>query len=46
MVEVSQNEDFGDTNLDQVTLEGAGTPNFKSTDMFDMFDMFPEKLGA
>ena len=54
MVKVSQNEDFfqktasktafwGDTNLDQVTLEGAGTPNFKST---DIFDMFPENLGA
>ena len=34
---------WGDTNLDQVTLEGAGTPNFKST---DIFDMFPENLGA
>ena len=54
MVEVSQNEDFlqksafktvffGDTNMDQVTLEEAGTPNFKST---DIFDMFPENLGA
>ena len=54
MVKVSQNEDFlqktasktafwGDTNLDQVTLEGAGTPNFKST---DIFDMFPENLWA
>ena len=32
-----------DTKLDQVTLEGAGTPNFKST---DIFDMFPENLGA
>ena len=54
LVKVSQNKDFlqktasktafwGDTNLDQVTLEGAGTPNFKST---DIFDMFPENLGA
>ena len=54
MVEVSQNEDFvqktasktaflGDTNLDQVTLEGAGYLNFKST---DIFDMSPENLGA
>ena len=34
---------WGDTNLDQVTLEGAGTPNFKIT---DIFDMFPENLGA
>ena len=53
MVEVSQNEDFlqknafktaffGDTNMDQVTLEGAGTPNIKTT---DIFDMFPENLG-
>ena len=48
MVEVSQNEDFlqktafktaflADTKLDQLTLEGAGTPNFKSADIFDMF---------
>ena len=29
-------------NLDQVTLEGAGTPNFRST---DIFDINPEKLG-
>ena len=54
LVEVSQNEDFlqktdsktafwGDTNLDQVALEGAGTPNLKST---EIFDMFPEKLWA
>ena len=54
MVEVSQNKDFlqksafktaffGDTNIDQVTLEGAGTPNFKS---IDIFYMFPENLGA
>ena len=54
LVEVSQNEDFlqktasktgflRDTKLDQLTLEGAGTPNFKST---DIFDMFPENLGA
>ena len=28
-------------NLDQVTLEGAGFPNFKST---YIIDMFPEKL--
>ena len=34
---------LGDTNLDQVTLEGAGTPNFKST---DIFDMSPESLGT
>ena len=54
LVEVSQNEDFlqktafktafsEDTKLDQLTLEGAGTPNFKST---DIFHMFPEILGA
>ena len=54
LVEVSQNKDFlqksafktaffGDTNMDQVTLEGAGTPNIKTT---DIFDMFPENLGA
>ena len=54
LVEVSQNKDFlqktasktgflRDTKLDQLTLEGAGTPNFKST---DIFDMFPENLGA
>ena len=45
LVELSQNEDFlqktasktgflRDTKLDQLTLEGAGTPNFKSTDFF------------
>ena len=33
----------GDTNLDQVTLKRAGTPDFKSN---DIFDMFPEKGGA
>ena len=54
MVKVSKKKDFlqktalktaflRDTKLDQVTLEGAGTPNFKST---DIFDMFPENLGA
>ena len=54
LVEVSQNEDFpqktafetafwGDTNLDQVTLEGAGTPHFQS---LDIFHMFPEKFWA
>ena len=54
LVEVSQNEDFlqktawktaflADTKLDQLTLEGAGTPNYKST---DIFDMNPENLGA
>ena len=54
LVEVSQKKDFplkcafkkaflGDTNLDQVTLEGAGTPNFSSTNIFDMFH---EKLWA
>ena len=32
-----------ETFLDHLTLEGAGTPNFKST---DIFDMFPENLGA
>ena len=48
MVELSQNEDFlqktasktaflRNTKLDQLPLEGAGTPNFKSTDIFDMF---------
>ena len=52
MVEVSQNEDFlqktasktgflRDMKQDQLTLEGAGTPNFKST---DIFDMVPENL--
>ena len=54
LVKVSQNKDFlqktasktdflRDTKLDQLTLEGAGTPNFKST---DIFGMFPEKLWA
>ena len=54
MVEVSQNKAFlqkipsktafgGDSDLDQVFLEGDGTPNFKST---DAFNMFPEKFWA
>ena len=34
---------FLDTNPDQLTSERAGTPNFKTT---DIFDMFPENLGA
>ena len=48
MVEISQNEDFlkktgqktafwEDTNLDKVTSEQAGTPNFKSIDIFERF---------
>ena len=46
MVEISQNEDFlkkngqktafwEDTNLDKVTSEQAGTPNFKGIDIFE-----------
>ena len=48
MVEISQNKDFlkknwlktafwGDTNLDKVTSEQAGTPNFKGIDIFERF---------
>ena len=48
MVEISQNEDFlkkkcqktafwEDTNLDKVTSEQAGPPNFKSIDTFGRF---------
>ena len=47
-VEISQNEDFlkknwlktafwGDTNLDKVTSEQAGTPNFKGINIFERF---------
>ena len=54
MVEMGQKNDFvqilglktqisADTFLDHLTLEGARTPNFKST---DIFHMFPEILGA
>jgi len=53
LVEISQNEDFlkktvyktafwGDTNLDKVTSEQAGTPNFKSPAILGIFH---EKCG-
>ena len=49
LVEISQNEDFlqkngqktafwEDTNLDKVTSEQAGTPNFKSINIFESCD--------